>query len=104
MGATNFFESAEGKTAQEAFDLLQEEAVYWYGRDPYNGTISTCALANKKPKVVQKTYGPRAVRKAYEIAEADGFGKKWEAKALDLGSVKGKRGIHMWAFYGWAAC
>ena len=104
MGACNFIEFGEGRNVREAYATLVEEAVFEYGHDPYNGTISTCTLSRRPVKVVQKTWGPLAERKAVAIAEKEDWGEKWEARAIDCGHVKGKRGVHMWAFYGWAAC
>ena len=102
MGACNFIEFQAAKTAKEAFDILVEDALSWYGHDPYNGTISTTSLSRRVPKDVgQKTYGPRAEKRAIKMAEADGWGEKWEARVIDCGKTKGGR---MWAFYGWAAC
>lgn len=104
MGACNFIEFGEGKNVRETFTTLVEQAEWEYGHDPYNGTISTTSLSRKAPVVVQKTWGPLAQKKAIKFANDDGYGEKWESRAIDCGRVKGKRGVHMWAFYGWAAC
>ena len=102
MGACNFIDFKAAKTAQQAFDALVREAQYEYGHDPYNGTISTTSLSRRPARSVgQKTFGPRAERKALDIAESDGWGEKWEARVIDCGRTKGGT---MWAFYGWAAC
>lgn len=101
MGACNFIEFGVGKTAKDAFDALVEEAIYYYGHSDYNGTISTCDLSRKPVKVIQKTYGPRAQKKAVQIAKDDNWGEKWEARIIDCGRTKGG---HMWAFYGLASC
>lgn len=103
MGACNFVVFGEGKNVRDAFNALVEEAEYEFGHDPYNGTISTCDLAPRVQQI-QKTWGPRAEKYAVKVAEEDGWGEKWQARALDCGRVKGKRGVHMWCFYGWAAC
>lgn len=101
MGACNFIEFKVAKTAREAFDELVEESVYEYGHDPYNGTISTTSMSRRAPKAIQKTWGPMAEKKAFEIAEMDDWGEKWESRVIDCGRTTGG---HMWAFYGWAAC
>lgn len=101
MGACNFIEFKVAKTAEEAFRELVDEAILWYGMDPYNGTISTTRLDRRRPKVIQKTWGPRAEKKAIQIAEDDDWGVKWVSRVIDCGRTKGG---HMWAFYGWAAC
>jgi hypothetical protein len=43
MGATRFHESGRGKSAQEVYSKLVNEAEYENGHDCYNGTISTTA-------------------------------------------------------------
>lgn len=102
MGACNFIDFKVAKTAEAAFEALVCEARYEYGNNPYNGTISTTGLSRRAAKSVgQKTWGPRAEKKAYAIAEADGWGEKWESRVIDCGKTAGGR---MWAFYGWAAC
>lgn len=101
MGATNFMAFGKGKTAREAFDALVAEAEYEHGHDPYNGTISTTSLSRRAPKVSRKRFTEKAVNEAYKVANADGWGEKWESRVIDCGATKGG---HMWAFYGWAAC
>ena len=104
MGACNFIEFKEAKTAEDAFRSLCDEMTYYYGHDPYNGTISTTSLSRRKPTTVQQTWGPLAEKKAVKLAKENGWGEKWESRVIDCGRVKGKRGFRMWAFYGWAAC
>jgi len=42
MGATNFVEVMQGyDSADEAYSEAVSQAIYEYGHDPYNGTIST---------------------------------------------------------------
>jgi hypothetical protein len=105
MGACNFIEFQEAANAQVAFQLLVSDAVFDYGHDPYNGTISTTRLnTRRKPVVVRKRFTEKAIDAAYEVAEKDKWGEKWEARVIDCGLVPHKKGVHMWAFYGWAAC
>ena len=40
MGATTFFTTAHGKTAEKAFDEAVQEAKYWHGNSGYTGTIA----------------------------------------------------------------
>lgn len=101
MGACNFITFGKGKTKEEAFKALVQEAEWEYGHDPYNGTISTTSLSRKPVKVIRKRYTPKAQSEAVEVAEKDGWGEKWESRVIDCGATKGG---HMWAFYGWAAC
>ena len=101
MGACNFIEFGKGKTAREAFDALVAEAEYYSGHDPYNGTISTTSLSRRPAKVIRKRFTENAVKEAMKVAESDGWGEKWESRVIDCGATKG---VHVWAFYGWAAC
>ena len=42
MGATNFIQEIEGyDSPKEAYLEAVRDAIYCYGHDPYNGTIST---------------------------------------------------------------
>lgn len=101
MGACNFIEFEVAKTKEEAFSSLVKSAVFFYGHDPYNGTISTTHLSRKPAKVIRKRFTEKARQEAVEVAEKDDWGEKWEARAIDCGATKGG---HMWAFYGWASC
>ena len=101
MGACNFIEFKVAKTKEAAFEALVEEAQWEYGHDPYNGTISTTYLSRKPAKVIRKRFTKKAEQEAVNVAEADGWGEKREARAIDCGATKCG---HVWAFYGWAAC
>lgn len=101
MGATNFIEFQMAETANAAFDALVQEAVFWYGHDPYNGTISTTRLVGAHHARVAEEWSEDAREAAIEAAEADGWGKKYESRCIDCGRCGDSR---MWAFYGWAAC
>lgn len=41
MGAHNFEDFGYGSTPEEAYQACVNQAVYDFGHDPYNGTIST---------------------------------------------------------------
>ena len=86
MGASNFIQTGYGCNAGEVFDLLVKEAEYERGHDGYNGTISTCTYIGCKK--VSDIYNKSVDKKAYKIIENDNYGRKWEAKALDLGIVR----------------
>lgn len=86
MGASNFIETGYGSNAGEVFDLLVKDAEYEKGHDRYNGTISTCSYVGCKK--VADVYTKSVDKKAYKIIEDDNYGRKWEAKALDLGVVR----------------
>lgn len=101
MGACNFIEFGRGKTKEEAFKALVQEAEWEYGHDPYNGTISTTSLSRRPAKVIRKRFTKKARQDAIKVAEEDGWGEKWESRVIDCGVTKG---VHVWAFYGWASC
>lgn len=44
MGSVDFIKTAEGISAKQVFDFLCHEAEEEYGRDSYNGTISTTSF------------------------------------------------------------
>lgn len=87
MGAINFFKTAEGESAGEAFDSLVEYFTREAGEDEYNGTISTTQLCGSPHKIAEK-YTKTALKKAVEYAKKDSYGQKWESRSLDLGIVK----------------
>lgn len=101
MGACNFIEFGRGKTKEQAFKALVQEAEWEYGHDPYNGTISTTSLSRRPVKVIRKRFTEKARQEAVKVAEEDDWGEKWESRVIDCGATKGG---HVWAFYGWAAC
>lgn len=102
MGATNFIMFGRGKTKEEAFKALVQEAEWEYGHDPYNGTISTTSLSRRPVKVIRKRYTKKAEQEAISVAEADDWGEKWESRVIDCGACGD--GNYMYAFYGWASC
>ncbi len=102
MGACEFIEFGKGKTMEEAFDALVEKYEYYYGHDPYNGTISTTELDYTVDLVVvQKRYTENAEKKAMRVAEKNDWGIKWYSRPIDCGACG--KGEHVWAFYGLAA-
>ena len=90
MGATNFVETVLAKTAREGFESLSENARYEYGNDGYNGTISTCSMANRPFYIFKDSYKKSNDEKAMEMIENDDYGEKWLAKHIDLGVVEYK--------------
>ena len=57
MGASNFVTIGKGKTAQEAFDRLTQEARYYHGHGGYTGTIAEkrSFVEFPRPKGMRKT-------------------------------------------------
>ena len=102
MGATEFFTTSSGKTAQEAFRSAVEEAQYEYGHGGYTGTIaekSDCKSASSQ------------VFESSEVATEFAAGKmddpdhwcndKWGPAAYV--SFKNKDGNVKFLFFGWAS-
>lgn len=88
MGAIGFIHVIESTSIKEGFDELVAEAEMLYGREPYNGTISTCSLGRtvySEPK-----YTKTAEKKAIKYVEDSEYGVKWEARVIDLGPVEYK--------------
>lgn len=89
MGACNFIEFGKGKTKEQAFKALVQEAEWEHGHDPYNGTISTTSLSRRPVKVIRKRFTEKARQEAVKVAEADDWGEKWESRVIDCGATKG---------------
>lgn len=58
MGGTTFTQVGYGRNVTDVFNVLVDDAIYHYGRDSYNGTISTTSLGyeidlNKYPKLAK---------------------------------------------------
>ena len=101
MGACNFIEFGKGETAQEAFDKLVDQALWEYGHDPYNGTISTTSLTGRPVRIADE-WAEDVRELAIIEADYNEWGEKREARAIDCGECGD--GLRMWAFYGFAAC
>ena len=85
MGARYFCCTADGTDAAEVFNSLRADAEEEYGRDSYNGTISTTSLRivhhNNKPYT--KTYENK-MRKKCDGSEDT---PKWSCDCEDLGII-----------------
>lgn len=87
MGATNFLMFANAKNAKSGFRQLSEDAIYEYGNDAYNGTISTTSFVGVTKTVADK-YTKTAEKTAVKYIENHDFGRKWECRAVDCGVVE----------------
>lgn len=101
MGACKFIDFKAAETAEDAFGVLVQEAFYEYGHDPYNGTISTTYLTGRPVRIADE-WSEDVRELAIVEADANDWGEKREARAVDCGECGD--GLHMWAFYGLAAC
>jgi hypothetical protein len=103
MGAHNFSDSATAKNASEAYDICVSRALFEFGHDTYNGTISTTSgftvghLDGKASK--------RNIQR-WETGALDRTDKWGDCECLELprGHAKGApRGHRRYLFVGWAA-
>ena len=110
MGACSFITTSYGKSLEEAYQNAVKEAIDYYGRDPYNGTISTTYGCRK----VYCDLGPgikwtaTKEKKAFKLVhqEMDNMETR-ECKGIDLGQVSNRithhNGWHKYILFGWAA-
>lgn len=111
MSAQTFVTYGYGKTLSDAYEDAREEAIYSYGSDPYNSTISTTYGCREVRGVVDnstgwtKTKEKKALSEAYKMLDSM---EKRECKAIDLGKVSNRvthhNGWHKFLFFGWGAC
>ena len=116
MGATNFSTTKVAKTPKEAYRKAIEGALYEHGKNSYNGTISTTEgyyFFDEHPrwgtkkfddwenKILSKDYGPVKKWGACGCVEIKGKAAK---NIKEVNGLKGKRGLKVWYFFGWAAC
>ena len=112
MGATNFSTTKVAKTPKEAYKKAVKGAEYEHGHDGYNGTISTTEgyyFFDEHPRWGTKKFDD------WEYDMLDTL-EKWgpagcveitgkAAKEIkEVNGLKGKRGLKVWYFFGWAAC
>lgn len=97
MGACTFYQSAEGRTAQEAFKLAREEAAWEHGHGGYTGTIAekdSFKLVNLSEEIIKDQVLLSA--KIDELIDTE-FDDKWGP----AGCVK--TGENTYLFFGWAS-
>jgi len=91
MGATNFVKVMKGyDSPSDAYNEAVQQALYDYGHDPYNGTISTTQGFKFLGEVEKNDVGD------YIDQHIDDF-DKWGA----CGCIKSEED---YIFFGWAAC
>ena len=116
MGACDFSVTKIAKTPREAYKEAVEGALYEHGNDGYNGTISTTEgyyyfdehprWGTKKfddweNKILSRDNGPVQKWRACGCVEIKGKAAK---EIKEVNGLKGKRGLKVWYFFGWAAC
>ena len=116
MGAHDFSTTKIAKTSREAYNEAVKGALYEYGHDGYNGTISTTEgyyFFDEHPrwgtkkfddwenKILSRDNGPVQKWRACGCVEIKGKAAK---EIKEVNGLKGKRGLKVWYFFGWAAC
>ncbi len=99
MGAHNFEEVSYGATPEEAYRDAVDRAIYDYGHDPYNGTISTTSGFVHIPFEEGETAGEWQAR----ILD-DPRVQKWMDCAYRVNDTPVENGRRLYIFAGWAAC
>jgi len=97
MGACTFYQSAEGRTAQEAFKQAREDAAWEHGHGGYTGTIAekdSFKLVNLSEEIIKDRVLLSA--KIDELIDTK-FDDKWGP----AGCVK--TGENTYLFFGWAS-
>lgn len=100
MGATTYSIEIKTNNLKETFNGLVEEAMLYYGTDPYNGTISTTSLGgnitNKIPQDILKN--EKKLKKFIMDIENDHiiYPSKWETAYIDLGVDHYKAFVPTW--------
>lgn len=88
MGSSSFIHLVTATNAREAYSKLVESAIEEYGRDIYNGRISTCDMGR-----LVKSYDKYTItneKQALQIIADMDNGRKWYADYIDLGVVEYK--------------
>lgn len=87
MGAVSFMHTIEATSAEKAKQMLVEQAVYDYGHDGYNGTISTCSGMCRCIKSFEK-YSQKNEKEMLKYArERLGVLGKRDVECIDSGVV-----------------
>lgn len=99
MGAHNFEEVSYGSTPEEAYNEAVERALYDFGHNPYNGTISTTNGFVHIPLEEGENE-----RDWHNRILDDPRVQKWEDCAYRVDeTVKETGGRKLYVFAGWAA-
>jgi hypothetical protein len=112
MGADTFTDYAEGKTADEAFNNVREQAAYDYGHAGYTGTIAekgSFVILAKPEGVEVEDFIHYAISASFALGDIpeqhrtaalaanEHVDDKWgPAGCIDLGGGK-------YVFFGWAS-
>lgn len=102
MGSTEFFQTARGKTAEEAFWAAVGDAQYDHGHSGYTGTIAEKTGFEMVECPVD--YDPRDYAEKLLEDRNSEFSNKWGAAGcIELNDGKtGKNGMKKFLFFGLA--
>ncbi len=99
MGAHNFHDSSYGESPKEAYDDAVSNALFEYGHNPYNGTIST---TNGFVVIPLREF--ETLDEWEERVLDDNRVRKWDACACVRDpNVEEENGRSLYHFVGWAA-
>jgi hypothetical protein len=112
MGAQQYSIVVVGKTPKDAYEKVVEKYTKTHGDNNYNGTISTsdgAVLVNNKMRYGTKAYWKWVDEKWDDLekwgpAMCKEIKGKHAKKHKETLGLKGKRGIRVFHFFGWAAC
>lgn len=85
MGAESFVHENEGRSAEECFRELVEDANVNYGTQSYNGSINTCSMGRKTLSLAK--LNDTNMDKAYKHIDKNDNGEKWEARYIEIGPI-----------------
>jgi len=124
MGASTFWDTATGKTLEEAYDKAVQSALFEYGHDSYNGTISTTRgviditrylkgfQSGGRNKIANAAFGYHMHKEYLPALKLSPAQKKAAQRAFDShggrvhkwgACVAWQTGKNKWRFFGWAA-
>lgn len=111
MGATNIENWGVGPDMRTVFTSLVDDALHYYGHDPYNGTISTIDGYRDKTKLLNDMLNLKSRKtKKWIHTCVDQFREKaWdvcdkrECWAAEVYSPKSTKKKKQFIFVGWAA-
>ena len=83
MGSVSFCKTVIAENASDAFEELVDEAREDYGRNRYNGTISTCSMGRLRRSF--DVYNKKNAKEAYDYISANNNGAKGVADYIDMG-------------------
>ena len=101
MGATWTWDTAEGKTAKEAFEAAQNQARYDYGHQPYSGTLSEKDSFGMAHLLLLPLKEAVALAEKHQGDSSSEFDEKWgPAGCIEIETDQPTR---TFLFFGWCS-